>query len=74
MWTKHDYGQYNIGLKYQCVKFVKRYYYEHLNHKMPDSYGHEKDFFDNTIADGQLNKKQAYQIAGTIKLYHTSVM
>src|SRR5690554_6276683 len=35
---------YNIGLKYQCVEFVKRYYYEHLNHKMPDSYGHAKDF------------------------------
>src|SRR5690606_23830292 len=37
---------YNIGLKYQCVEFVKRYYYEHLQHKMPDSYGHAKDFFD----------------------------
>jgi surface antigen len=49
---------YNLGLKYQCVEFVKRYYYEHLNHKMPDSYGHAKDFFDNSIADGQLNKKR----------------
>lgn len=49
---------YNIGLKYQCVEFVKRYYYEHLNHKMPDSYGHAKDFFDNTVTDGQLNKKR----------------
>lgn len=47
---------YNLGLKYQCVEFVKRYYYEYLNHKMPDSYGHAKDFFDNSIADGQLNK------------------
>ena len=25
---------------------------------MPDSYGHAKDFFDNAIADGQLNKKR----------------
>src|SRR5690554_774597 len=49
---------YNLGLKYQCVEFVKRYYYEHLNHKMPDSYGHAKDFFDNTVTDGQLNKKR----------------
>ena len=49
---------YNIGLKYQCVEFVKRYYYEHLHHKMPDSYGHAKDFFDNTIADSQLNTKR----------------
>lgn len=50
---------YNLGLKYQCVEFVKRYYYEHLDHKMPDSYGHAKDFFDDTIADGQLNKKRS---------------
>ena len=49
---------YNLGLKYQCVEFVKRYYYEHLKHKMPDSYGHAKDFFDNSIEDGHLNKKR----------------
>src|SRR5690554_8191105 len=49
---------YNIGLRYQCVEFVKRYYYEHLNHKMPNSYGHAKDFFDHTVTDGQLNKKR----------------
>ncbi|NOS93771.1 MAG: CHAP domain-containing protein [Cyclobacteriaceae bacterium] len=49
---------YNLGLKYQCVEFVKRYYYEHLNHKMPDSYGHAKDFFDPAIADGKKSKKR----------------
>lgn len=49
---------YNLGLKYQCVEFVKRYYYEHLNHKMPDSYGHAKDFFDQDLGDGQLNSKR----------------
>jgi surface antigen len=46
---------YNLGLQYQCVEFVKRYYYEHLNHKMPESYGHAKDFFDSTINDGERN-------------------
>ena len=46
---------YNLGLKYQCVEFVKRYYYEHLNHKMPNSYGHAKDFFDSRLADGKNN-------------------
>lgn len=46
---------YNIGQKYQCVEFVKRYYYEYLNHKMPDSYGHAKDFFNPKIKDGKLN-------------------
>ncbi len=49
---------YNLGLKYQCVEFVKRYYYEHLKHKMPDSYGHAKDFFDITLKDGQKNNKR----------------
>lgn len=47
---------YNIGLKYQCVEFVKRYYYEYLNHKMPNSYGHAKDFFDQSLADNTLNE------------------
>jgi surface antigen len=49
---------YNIGLKYQCVEFVKRYYYEHYHHKMPDSYGHAKSFFDRKTADGKLNKRR----------------
>lgn len=49
---------YNIGIRYQCVEFVKRYYYEYLHHKMPDSYGHAKDFFNEEIPDGDLNKKR----------------
>ncbi|MDA9004105.1 CHAP domain-containing protein [bacterium] len=49
---------YNIGLKYQCVEFVKRYYLEHFNHRMPDTYGHAKDFFDETIAHGDVNPKR----------------
>lgn len=47
---------YNIGLKWQCVEFVKRYYYEKLNHKMPNSYGHAKDFFNVALKDNQKNK------------------
>jgi surface antigen len=47
---------YNLGLKYQCVEFVKRYYYEELKHKMPDSYGHAKDFFDKSLLDGEKNE------------------
>ncbi|MGF6906380.1 CHAP domain-containing protein [Fusobacterium sp. PH5-44] len=49
---------YNLGLKYQCVEFVKRYYYEYYGHKMPDSYGHAKDFFDSKIKDGEKNPKR----------------
>ena len=46
---------YNVGLKYQCVEFVKRYYLKHYNHKMPNSYGHAKDFFQIGIKDGAIN-------------------
>lgn len=47
---------YNIGQKYQCVEFVKRYYYEALKHKMPDPWGHAKTFYDQAIKDGEFNK------------------
>lgn len=50
---------YNLGLKYQCVEFVKRYYYEHLKHKMPDSYGDAKTFFDKSLKDGSKNSARA---------------
>jgi surface antigen len=46
---------YNVGLRYQCVEFVKRYYLEHYGHRMPDSYGHAKDFFDPAVKDGGMN-------------------
>jgi len=49
---------YNIGLKYQCVEFVKRYYYQVFKHKMPDSYGHAVSFFDKRLSDGQINTKR----------------
>ncbi|HUM98523.1 MAG TPA: CHAP domain-containing protein [Chitinophagaceae bacterium] len=49
---------YNLGMKYQCVEFVKRYYYEYLKHKMPNSFGNAIDFFDRDIGDGQYNKNR----------------
>jgi hypothetical protein len=60
----HDSGRnlspdgYNLGKKYQCVEFVKRYYYVFFHHKMPDSYGHAKDFFDPLVRDGEINKRR----------------
>lgn len=49
---------YNMGMKYQCVEFVKRYYYQKYGHKMPDSYGNAVDFFDPLLPDGAMNKKR----------------
>lgn len=50
---------YNLGQKYQCVEFVKRYYYEHFKHKMPNSYGNAVDFYNKNLSDGQLNSDRA---------------
>lgn len=50
---------YNLGLKYQCVEFVKRYYFLKLKHRMPNTYGHAKDFFNPSLADGQFNSDRA---------------
>ena len=58
---------YNIGLRYQCVEFVKRYYYEHLGHAMPDPWGHARDFFDPALEDGEFNSRRGltqYRNAG----------
>ncbi len=50
---------YNLGLKYQCVEFVKRYYFERFGHKMPNSYGHAKEFYDSSLSDREYNKGRA---------------
>lgn len=50
---------YNLGLRYQCVEFVKRYYFERHDHRMPDTYGHAKDFFNPALVDGSLNRQRA---------------
>lgn len=49
---------YNLGMKYQCVEFIKRYYYEYLKHRMPDSYGNAIDFYDKKLKDGSNNTKR----------------
>jgi len=50
---------YNLGLKYQCVEFVKRYYFEHYHHKMPNSYGHAKELFDYNLKGHGYNRDRA---------------
>lgn len=55
---RHLVDGYNIGMKYQCVEFVKRYYFEFYQHRMPDTYGNAKDFFIAGIADGKINSQR----------------
>lgn len=46
---------YNVGLRYQCVEYVKRNFLERHGHRMPNSYGHAKDFFQHGLTDGAMN-------------------
>jgi len=49
---------YNLGLKYQCVEYIKRYYLNVYGHKMPNSYGHAKDLFDTSLEDVAYNAER----------------
>ena len=49
---------YYYGQKWQCVEFIKRFYHDAKQHKMPDVMGHAKNFFDETLPDGALNPKR----------------
>lgn len=64
---------YNLGLKYQCVEFVKRYYYQVLNHKMPNTFGHAKDYFDRSLPDRAFNKKRGLMQYRNVREYKPQV-
>lgn len=46
---------YNLGLKWQCVEFVKRYYHDRFGLRMPDERGNARDFFNTAVDNGTLN-------------------
>jgi hypothetical protein len=49
---------YYYGQKWQCVEFIKRFYFDAKQHKMPDVMGHAKSFFDDALSDGALNARR----------------
>lgn len=49
---------YYYGQKWQCVEFVKRFFFDAAHHKMPDTMGHAKTFFDSSVPDGGLNPRR----------------
>ncbi len=58
---------YNFGLKWQASEFVKRFYYEAYGHRMPDTYGYPKDYFNPALADGAFNVQRGlfqYRLPG----------
>ncbi len=62
--------EYYYGQKWQCVEYVKRFYYQSKEHKMPNVYGNAKDFFDSNLNQGELNKCRGlfqYRNGGNVK-------
>lgn len=49
---------YYYGYRWQCVEFVKRFYYEAKGHKMPDLYGNAKDYFSYDTKQGEVNEQR----------------
>jgi hypothetical protein len=49
---------YYYGQKWQCVEFIKRFYFDAKGHRMPDGMGHARTFFDENIPDGALNPRR----------------
>lgn len=64
---------YNLGLKFQCVEFAKRYYYQVFDHKMPNAFGHAKDFFDKSLPDKAFNKKRGLMQYRNVREYKPQV-
>lgn len=64
---------YNLGLKYQCVEFVKRYYYEYYSHKMPNAGGNARDFFDKKLGDKAYNHKRGLMQYRNVREYAPKV-
>ena len=51
-------GSYSYGLKWQCVEYVRRYYHDYLNHKMPNRWGNASDYFRLNIPSGEMNTER----------------
>jgi len=61
---------YYYGQKWQCVEFIKRFYYQEKGHKMPNVFGNAKDYFDSNVQQGGLNKSRGlvqYRNGGNVK-------
>jgi hypothetical protein len=49
---------YYLGQKWQCVEYIKRFYFDVAHHRMPDPMGHARDFFDPALTQGALNPRR----------------
>jgi surface antigen len=49
---------YYFGQKWQCVEYVKRFFHQAHDHRMPDVWGHAKEFFDDAVPWGQVSPRR----------------
>ena len=59
---------YSYGFRWQCVEFVRRYYYEALGHKMPNRWGNACNYFRQDISSGSMNMER-----GLVQYHNGSV-
>ncbi|MCE3279992.1 MAG: Amidase [Bacteroidetes bacterium] len=60
-------SSFYYGKKWQCVEYIKRYYFDHLHFVMPYGMGNAKDFFDSSVKHGELNKQR-----GLLQFHNTN--
>jgi CHAP domain. len=51
----YSHDGYPYGIRWQCVEFIKRFYYDAFNHAMPNVYGHAVDFYDPHLIHASYN-------------------
>ncbi|GGR51612.1 hypothetical protein GCM10008959_11110 [Deinococcus seoulensis] len=65
-----DGNKYEYGLKWQCVEFVRRYYYDSLGVEFAPRSGNAEDYFDKNTPNGNVNtqrKLTQFKIGSTEK-------
>jgi surface antigen len=56
--SRYSKDGYYYGKSWQCVEFAKRFYFEAKGHRMPDVWGHARDFFNPEVPHGALNPQR----------------
>ncbi len=56
--SHHSSTGYYYGKQWQCVEFIKRFYYDAFGHRMTDVMGHAESFFNEKLEHGAWNAKR----------------
>ena len=53
--SRYSKDGYYYGKRWQCVEFAKRFYFDAKGHRMPNVWGHARDFFNPEVPQGAIN-------------------